>query len=418
MSNTIEHGSNGDGAGGEGSGDLLRVVVIESEPSNLVTVRHVIGEVGEATIAGEATGIDDGYREVMKTRPDLVVLELGDDDDGERALLMAERLGDIYPSTAIFVTSSIQSAELVKRAMHAGVREFLARPLDSHELAAAIKKLRRQRTQTQSPGRTTGQIITVFAPKGGIGSTFLATNLAVLLAAEGTHRVAIVDLNLQMGDVATFLNVRPQATIIDVVEAGDGLDTALIESALVAHASGVQVLAEPSAAEDAERIEAHHVGQLLIRMKTLFDYIVVDLNHRFDALTLEALDLADHILLLSVLELPTIRNTRRCLEVFEKLGVDDERLKLVINRHRPGKGSERFEKSFGYPIFWRLPNDYATAISSINAGVPVGDVGPESLLSAGLRGLAGRLDGRQNFERRRTREHPRRFKLLKRLLPA
>jgi pilus assembly protein CpaE len=153
-------------------------------------------------------------------------------------------------------------------------------------------------------------------------------------------------------------------------------------------------------------------------MKTLFDYIVVDLNHRFDALTLEALDLADHILLLSVLELPTIRNTRRCLEVFEKLGVDDERLKLVINRHRPGKGSERFEKSFGYPIFWRLPNDYATAISSINAGVPVGDVGPESLLSAGLRGLAGRLDGRQNFERRRTREHPRRFKLLKRLLPA
>jgi pilus assembly protein CpaE len=415
-----QHGKNGDGTAttGDAALDLLKVVLIESEPANLVTLRHVIGELGDATIGGEAAEVEEGYREIMKVRPDLVVMELGDADLGERALLVAERLADIYPATAIFVTSGIQSADVVKRAMRAGVREFLTRPVDGNELSAAIRKLLRQRSQASITRSTTGQIVVVFAPKGGIGATFLAANLGVLLGRGVAGRAVIVDLNLQMGDVATFLNLRPQATIVDVVEAGDGLDTGLLEAALVEHTSGVRVLAEPSAAEDAERIEAHHVGGLLIRLKTLFDYVVVDLNHHFDAHTLEALDLADHILLMSVLELPTIRNTRRCLEVLEKLDVDDERLKLVINRHRPGKGSERFEKSFGYPIYWRLPNDYATAISSINAGVPVGEVGPDSVLAASLRGLAARLDGRHRTSRRHAGEQAGRFRLLRRLLPA
>ncbi|MGD8395432.1 MAG: response regulator [Candidatus Eiseniibacteriota bacterium] len=410
-------GRNGDGPTGNGAGNALRVVLIDGDPAALAGLRHLVSELDDAMVAGEATDIDDGYREVMKARPDLVIMELGNADVGERALVLAERLGDIYPDTAVFVSSAVQSADVLKRAMRAGVREFLGRPLDSGEVSAAVRKLLRQRAQASSHGRRTGQIVAVFAPKGGSGATFITTNLGVGLC-RAAGRTAIVDLNLEMGDVATFLNVRPQSTIVDVVEAGDNLDASLLESALVHHGSGVEVLAEPAAAEDADRIEAQHVGQLLIRMKTLFDYVVVDLSHRFDEHTLEALDLADHILLVSVLELPTIRNTRRCLEVFEKLGYDDERLKLVINRHRASRSSERFEKSFGHPIYWRLPNDYATAISAINAGVPVADVGAESALAASLRGLAVRIDGRGRRGDQRPAAHAGRFRLLRRLLPA
>jgi pilus assembly protein CpaE len=369
--------------------EAIRVVLIESDAGNLAALRAAVGEFGGFVVAGEATRQEHGLREVMKARPGLVVIGLA---DPEATLALSERLADAYPEAEIVIAASDCSGNLVKRAMRAGAREFLARPPEPQEIREALDRLLHQRALAKTPHRATGEIIAVFGAKGGLGATFLAANLAVLMAGMSERRAAIVDLDLEVGDVATFLNMKAEHSILDLVDPQGGLDTTLVRSALAPHASGLMVLAQPEDAADADRIRAADVGQALSRLKTMFEYVVVDTNRRFDERTLEALDLADHILLLVSLDLPTIRNARRCLEVFRRLG-HAERLKLILNRHRPSKGTERLERSFGFPIYWRLPDDYATAISSINAGVPATEVAADTELARGLKALAARLAG-------------------------
>src|SRR6185436_12564464 len=171
---------------------------------------------------------------------------------------------------------------------------------------------------------------------------------------------------------------------------------------LATHRSGLKLLAQPEDAADADRVTGGEVGQILTRFKTMFEYTVVDTPRRFDERTLEALDLADHILLIAALDLPTIRNARRSVEVFQRLGYG-ERLKLIVNRHRADRTTERMERSFGVPVFWHLPDDYATAISAINAGVPAAEVGPESELSSSIAELADALSGQHEIRFRRPR---------------
>jgi pilus assembly protein CpaE len=326
----------------------------------------------------------------MKARPAVVIVGFEQDDE---ALDLAAKLAELCPDVTLFVTAGEESGDLVKRAMRAGAREFLSRPPAPLEVQEALRRLVHQRAQARTPHRSTGEIIAVFGAKGGLGATFVATNLAVLLAALGGRRAAIVDLDLEVGDVATFLNVKAEHSILDLAGATNGLDVPLVEAALATHPSGLRLLAQPEDQADADRIAAPDVGQVLTRLKTLFEFVVVDTNRRFEERTLEALDLADHILLLVALDLPTIRNARRAVEVFRRLGHID-RLKLVLNRHRSTRGSDRLERSFGFPIYWRLPDDYSTAISSINAGVPATEVGADTDLARALRGLAERLAGR------------------------
>lgn len=391
----------------------LRVVLVEPNPDHLTVLRGAVSEIAGLQVAGEAERFEHGLREVMKARPALVIVGV---DEPEPGLELTEKVTALYPDTVIVISGDSSSAELVKRAMRAGVREFLARPPEPAEVQAALRRLMRQRTQAETSPQLAGEMIAVFAAKGGLGATFLATNLAVLLAGSGEHRTAIVDLDLELGDVVTFLNLKAEHSILDLVDQGPGLDTQLLESTLATHRTGLRLLAQPEDAADADRIRSGEVGEVLTRLKTMFEYVVVDTARRFDERTLEALDLADHILLLAALDLPTIRNTRRCLEVFHRLGYG-ERLKLVVNRYRPHRASERLERSFGVPIYWHLPDDYATAISSINAGVPATEVGPETELATSLRTLAATLSGREQEEEEAARRRPR-HGLLRRLLSS
>jgi pilus assembly protein CpaE len=391
----------------------IRVVLIESNPDHRTTLRTAVGELKGLIIAGEADRVEPGLREVLKARPEVVIVGL---DQPEQALELTEKLTAHYPETVIVISGDSSSAELVKRAMRAGVREYLARPPEPQEIQAALRRLLRQRAHATSSPRLAGEIISVFAAKGGLGATFLATNLAVLLAETGERQAAIVDLNLELGDVVTFLNMKAEHSILDLVEQNGGLDSQLLESTLATHRTGLRLLAQPEDTADADRIRAGEVGEVLTRLKTMFEYVVIDTARRFDERTLEALDLSDQILLLAALDLPTIRNTRRCIEVFNRLGYG-ERLKLVVNRHRPHRAAERLERSFGAPIYWHLPDDYATAISSINAGVPATEVGPETELAKSLRTLAATLSGHDEENATGTRERTPRG-LLRRLLSS
>ncbi len=252
----------------------------------------------------------------------------------------------------------------------------------------------------------TGSVVCVFAPKGGLGTTFLATHLAVLFAGRAPFRTALVDLNVHLGDAATYLNAHPQATFVDAIGADGCLEPGRLEASWTNHPTGVRLLAAPGVSEEAEPIAARHVAELLTRTRPEFDFVVVDLMHQLDGATLEALDRADHILLVAALDVGTICNVRRALEAFARLGYDDGRLKLVVNRFAETADSQRFERSFGRKIDWRIPSDYAAAVGAINAGVPVGQLSPHSQLNESLVGLAARLSGRHLRRPQATSRRP------------
>jgi len=364
----------------------LRVAILDSDPTCRVRAREALARVDGIGQVIEPR-IEDGIHDVLTARPDLILVGL---DEPRDALALTAKLIEIYPETLILIAADATSPELVKQAMRIGAREYLTRHPDPEEIAAAIRRLLRQRAQA-TPARRPGAIIAVFSAKGGLGTTFVATNLAILLAESGQRQAAIVDLNTDLGDVDTFLNLKATRSIHALASEEEGaadLDL-ILEEALSRHRSGLRMLAQPGDALE-ERIDPGDVGRVLRRLRTRFEFVIIDVARRFDERTLEALDLADHILLLTALDLPTIRNTRRAIEIFTRLG-HLTKLKLVLNRHRPAQVSSRLERAFGIPVFWHLPEDAATAVSAVNAGVPATEVGPETDLAASLRGLTAAL---------------------------
>ncbi|KPJ59852.1 MAG: hypothetical protein AMJ46_09485 [Latescibacteria bacterium DG_63] len=368
----------------------VSVVIIDSDKDVRFALRGLLRDVPGALVTAETDDMRVGVNLVRQHRPNIVLLEVGSPPD--EYLSTAAKIIEVFPQTAVFAISAETEPEVILKAMRSGIQEFLRRPPEQDEIEAALRKVMRR---LQALGTMAGEIITVFSNKGGLGTTMIAANLGVFLSQLCQKSCAVVDLDLQFGDVGMFLNVQPKYTIADVARSYEKLDQTLLRAHLVQHSSGVYVMAEPQQAEEAEGIKAEQVGQVLRLLRSMFEYVIVDTAHAFDDISVEALDLSDSVFLISALELPAIRNSKRCIEIFQRLGYGKDKVKLVLNRFIVDKSvaTEKFERSFEYPIFWRIPNDYASVSSSINTGVPLLESAPQSPVTVNLRELAVSLSG-------------------------
>ncbi len=282
----------------------------------------------------------------------------------------------------------------VLKCVRAGAQEFLARPVDSGEAKQAIERLMRV---TAAGASTAGKIIAVFSNKGGTGTSTLAVNLAVELAQVTGQGVALADFDSQAGEVSLFLNLQPTRTIADLVTGQGKIDSAVVQAALVKHPSGVYVLCEPERPEQTESITGTRVHDILGQLTSSFPYVVCDLSHSFNDVSLEVFDGARHILVVTLLNLPAIRSARRCLDVFRQLNYlrDEDKVRLVINRYLPSRDIDvsQLEETLHYPVYWKVPNDYATVIDAVNSGLPVHEVNADSEVARSLRGLAADIAG-------------------------
>jgi pilus assembly protein CpaE len=280
--------------------------------------------------------------------------------------------------------------------MRLGVREFLPIPFDD-ELAVAVARLstRMPAHQTRRESEKKGRLICVLSSKGGSGSTLIATNLAVSLARHAKKKTTLLDLNLQLGDVSLFLGLKPRATISDLAKSIDRLDAVLLLELMTKHASGVQVLAAPKLLEEAGLLSHAHLNKIYALVKAVFEVAVVDLPVAFDEQMLATLQHADEILLVTMLNIPSLRNTRRYLEIFWRLGVPKERVRVVVNRHdRRAEGAlsvKDAEQALRHPIFFLIPNNYDDVLSAINQGIPLADVVPNDPIVKAFHELAGQL---------------------------
>ncbi|HYY97595.1 MAG TPA: AAA family ATPase, partial [Pyrinomonadaceae bacterium] len=331
--------------------------------------------------------VEQIFPEIERLRPSAVVVALGPEPDGE--LRFVERVARECPRSAVICASRDASPDLILRSIRAGAREFLRLPLRAEEFATVYQRTAEFcAVQPEAPKRR-GRVISVFSSKGGTGTTFIATNVAAALLKP----TVLVDLNLQAGDLGLFLGVEPKFSIADLVENRERVDDSLLRSYLTPHSETLSLLAAPREADSADDIEAEHVYQVLEILRERHDYVVVDPQHTFDAITLAALDQSDEILLVLTLDIPAIRSTQRALQIFDRLGYPRHKLHVVVNRFSKQIDLDlrQVERFLGERVTGYVQSDYRTAVNSINLGQPLVDSDPQSKIATELRQIAARF---------------------------
>jgi pilus assembly protein CpaE len=323
--------------------------------------------------------------------PDVLVVDQPRAEEGE--LDQLERLGHLFPRMAFVVLSGDLSQEFLLRAMRAGVREVLpAAPAP----AALEQELDRIAEKLGTQGGSNGKVLAFISCKGGSGSTFLATNLAYALSANGTKRVALIDMNLQFGDASLFVSdTRPLATLSDVATQIHRLDPSFLASSMVSVTPNYSVLAAPSDPAHASDVKPEHIDAIVKLARRQYDFIVLDVGRSLDPVSIRALDHADTIYPVLQMTLPYIRDGKRLLTVFRNLDYGKDKIELIVNRH--DKNSDirlkDLEEAFETDGLRTMPNHYDAAAKSVNQGVPVTRLAPDSPLSAALEAMARDLTG-------------------------
>ncbi len=350
----------------------LKVLIVESDKALRQLVTNQIEALEGTQVVGEAADTAAGQRLATQHRPDLVLLELPEPPDA--ALSFAGWLRSEQPDAMVIAASSVIRPELMRRAMRAGAQDLLVRPLDSSQLQQALEHAAERRNERERQREGRGRVVAVSGVGGGIGTTTIAVNLAVAMAGmEELGPVVLADMDLFMGNVPCFLDLAPSRTYRDLqgeldLEGPEGL-----RQFLPRHETGVYMLAGPQRIEDLDAVTSAELGRVVELCRSAFLQVVVDAGHGFDERTAEVLDRADQILLVMQLNVASLRSARRAAETLNRLGYPDEKVKVVANRvTKSGRiALEDARRSLERPVSFWVPNDYPTAITAIDTGVPL-----------------------------------------------
>jgi pilus assembly protein CpaE len=238
-----------------------------------------------------------------------------------------------------------------------------------------------------------GELIVLFGGKGGVGKSILATNIACSLASETGAQVALVDLDLQFGDLAVLLNLPQVQSIADLIDSTEQIDSDLLFDVMIQGPPGVWLLPTTPSPELADLVTSEHVQTILSRMRSTFDFVVVDTSSHLGDTTLTALDMASHVLLVSALSIPSVKNAKLALRLFETLSISPQSISLVLNRGEAHTefNKEAIESNLKFPVSAQIPHDPRTVVNSINRGTPFVISNPEAEISQRVRQLVGLL---------------------------
>ena len=293
----------------------------------------------------------------------------------------------------IVVTYETPSSERLLKAVRAGANDYLPYSPTAAEFHALLARAL-EGQQGAAGSKLAGQLICVLSHKGGVGTTTLAVDVASSLAAQSSSAgsVVLVDLVLQHGDVCAFLDVPTAYTVSHLIAELDRADSSYLTSVLPKHPSGIYVLPAPHAPLEAEQVTSDQIGRLLQTLRRTFRVVVVDAGSGFTDLTLAVLDAADRILLVTTPSLPSVRNTRRCLELLENLRFETSKLILVANRYDAyGRLEKRvLEEALGRQIQWDIPNHYEAAVQATNQGKPIRVINPQGPFATQLDALVAK----------------------------
>lgn len=322
------------------------------------------------------------------------VLVIGPSFVGELAFELASFLRSQGLTSTVFAAAQVDAPTL-RSALRAGAADVVSITDDLSEIGAAVDRavesvrvVGMPATAGKDAEAAGGKVVTVFSTKGGVGKTVLSTNLGVALAKAGKN-VVIVDLDLDFGDVAIMLGMKPTKTIYDAMQQFDRLDETLLEGLLETHSSGAKVLLAPVRPEDAECISASRIAHVINMLRSMFEYVVVDTSPSFSEPVLAAIDKSDQVYVITMMDVASIKNTRISLQKLSQLGYDERRIRLVLNRADSKVLLElpEVEKAITGPVVAHIPSDRIVP-RSVNKGVPVVLEAPRSGVARAILSLA------------------------------
>jgi pilus assembly protein CpaE len=384
----------------------LEVVVVDPDVNSRADTNRAL-TIGRFSVSGEAGYGIDAVSMAKVKNPDIIILAM--EEPVARAAQTMASLADALPDTPVIVYSSLSDASSVRRAMVSGARDYLVKPPRPEELARAIYSVleqeERRRTRLSGEAASTaarGTVITVFGAKGGIGKTTIATNLATALCKNTNSSVAIVDMDTRFGDVAIMMDVVVEFSIADVGRNIEGVDRETMQEYLVSHSSGVKILPAPLHPTEWGALNRHHIAKVVDLLSQTHDYVVVDTPGAFNELVATALETANIILLITSMDIASIKDTALALEMLRAASVSEDKVKLIINHSTSSNSlrAEDVERVLEYSVFWRIPHDVAVSNSN-QLGQPIVLAKPYARASRAITdisfSLAGQRPDRRGF---------------------
>jgi len=370
--------------------DKIRVLIVDDVSETRENVKKLLQFESDVEVVGVARTGKEAIQASQDLNPDVVLMDINMPDmDGIAA---TEAIRAKQQAVQVVILSVQSDQNYMRRAMLAGARDFLTKPPMGDELISAIRragemaqneKIKAARVQAATPvvgmpgistsyGGPRGKIIAVYSPKGGTGCTTLAVNLALSLNSSDS-RVALVDGNLQFGDVAMFINEQGKNTVVDLAPRADELDAEIVEEVMVKHAaSGLHILAAPSRPEYAEKVSSGQFSKTLEYLAQLYAYVIVDTSPILSDPILATIDVSDLIVLVTTQDIPSLKNCRLFLDLLQNLGVQRNRVMFVINRFdkKVNITPERIAENLKQEVSLAIPVDEVTAVKAVNRGVP------------------------------------------------
>ena len=351
-------------------------------------LKDALARNGRTHLLANCETFDQLVLDVKRLRPSAAIVEVGL-DNSEKVFGLIKQLVTVCSETVIIIAAREASPALILGSMRSGAREFLELPINPDELRTVVDRVGEFCVNLEGSSKKNARVIAIFSGKGGAGVSFFGTNLA---AAMGVPTL-LVDLNLQAGDAASFFGLNPKYSLSDFVHNLTRLDDSLMSSLVTPHSPNLTVLPAPHEAHEVEDIKPQDVSEILHLLSKRYERIVLDLPHTFDPVTVAALDLADDILVLLTLDIPGIRNTKRALKVFDRLGYPRSKVHAIVNRWSKNIDVElkKVESHLGEQLIGFVPNDYKKVMDSINLGRPLVLSEPSSKIGIEVKRIAGLL---------------------------
>jgi len=374
------------------------VVTADPDLSSRADMKRAL-QTAHFTVTGEAGYGIEAVTVAQEKLPDVFLVSV--EEPVARALQTIESLADAVPGAPAIVYSTMADAASVRRAMLSGARDYLIKPVKPEELVRSIhgvleqeeRKRMRQAGQTMETAAH-GTIITVFGAKGGIGKTTIATNLATALVRTTGSTVVLVDMDTRFGDVAIMMDVPVEQSIADVARHLDEMDRDKVRDYLVRHHSGAFVLPAPLHPSEWRNLTPQHIEKILQLLAQSHDYVIIDTPGTFNEIIATTLEQASLILLVTSMDIASIKDTALALEMLRAASVSEDKVKLMIN-HCTSANSLReddIQRVLEYEVFWRIPHDLAVT-SSTQLGQPIVLTRPYARVSRSLFDLASVLSG-------------------------
>lgn len=374
--------------------NVLRIALVDPNDASRESLKGMLLGLDTVWLEADCSRYEFFPDVIEQTGPDVGVVAL--DADPDKAIELIQRLSSEAPETALLAASENTDGHQILRTIRAGAREFLTLPLAGDDLASSLDRVSQQKFGSTEGAARSCEVIAIAGATGGVGTTSTAVNIGCVLAEDARNSVALLDLDLALGDADVFLDSIPDYTLADVVQNISRLDIQLLKRSLTKHSSGLYLLPRPVELHDTLAINDENLRKVIGLLKASFTHLIIDLSKTYSAVDMAAIESASRVILVTQLDLPCLRNVVRLMMSFEEIDGLQSKVEIVVNRAGLDSGQislKKAKETLGRDVFALLPNDYRTMVEVRNNGVPLIVQAPKAGITAAIRDLANKLEG-------------------------